>query len=131
MPQLCSVRKVRGRAPTLMAESVELYKMSTSMFLALLLDAENIFPLIPQALAAIYKNDENIRLRKFGRFALYISIQDFYRVACSLIHCGRQAGKTFELLPDNVFREPTSDFTLKLLRHPVFGLYCLKDADED
>merc|ERR1719265_1606236 len=72
-------------------------KVNTSAFLALLMDEHEVRPLIPQALEVIYEDDD-IRLKKFGHFALGISLADFYWVACSLIRSGRMKTGRFELM---------------------------------
>eukprot|EP00928_Gymnodinium_smaydae_P043855 TRINITY_DN29309_c0_g1_i3.p1 TRINITY_DN29309_c0_g1~~TRINITY_DN29309_c0_g1_i3.p1 ORF type:complete len:872 (-),score=87.76 TRINITY_DN29309_c0_g1_i3:78-2693(-) len=101
--------------------------MNVSMFLTLLLDvAIESRPLIPQALDAIRKNEE-ISLFKFGRYAVYITLDDFYRVACSLIRGLHRSDSCFRLLP--TVEVPALDVQRRrrLLHHSVFGLYCIED----
>merc|ERR1712003_358637 len=98
------------------------------MLLALLMDEDYVRPLLPQALDMIYRS-EDIPIHRFGNFALYIHLVDFYRIACSLIRCAHYERTTFTFEPSDKRRSMEAEYNLRLLRHPILGLYCF-DATE-
>merc|ERR1719321_268443 len=97
--------------------------MNAAFFLASLDSEPAVRPLILEALDFIYSNRE-IKTYPVDPLGLYISLADWYWLACSLLWCYKTGRMKFSLVPLEKHKPLNAQNRMHFIEHPIFGLYC-------
>lgn len=105
-------------------QQLEYLVLNASFFLEIITIEPGVRCLLPEMIASIYDEKEPVETHVHDPIGLYISLEDWYWIACSLVWCQRMGKEQFELIPPHVHSPMTSHHRVLLTAHPQLGLYC-------
>lgn len=99
--------------------------LNVSSMLEALLKPDATRQLVLQAIVLIYK-EEHVKLYPLHFFAMYIDLDDWYWIACSIVWTRKRNRSELELIPESRRRYISRHQRQLFTNHPVFGNYCFE-----